>query len=100
MHVYNYAYKILSLNYHRELYGLTSEKQIQRCLQVKNGKMTTTLIRKSKFPQLNDKRFYFSDNVVLLPFAHPLLSELNSYKQNLGEKIEEIILQEKSEMLN
>ena len=44
---------------------------------------------KSKFYQVNDKRFYFLDGVVLLPFGHPCLSEIDKFKQEKGQKIEQ-----------
>ena len=37
-------------------------------------------ILKPKFKQLNDKRFYFSDGIVSLPFSHPYLKCLTEYK--------------------
>ena len=56
---YNYAKRLLSLSDHKELYGADSEKQIEKCLQVKNGKTSMTTITKSKFTQLNDKKILF-----------------------------------------
>ena len=34
-------------------------------------------IEKSKFEQINDKRYYFSYGIVSLPFSHPFLKELS-----------------------
>ena len=38
-------------------------------------------IEKSKFARINDKRYYFLDGVVSLPFCHPYLSEIVVYKK-------------------
>ena len=32
-------------------------------------------IQKSKFAQINDKRYYFSDGIASLPFSHPSLKK-------------------------
>lgn len=87
MHFYNNASRILSLNNHEELCDAGSEKEIQKQFQVKNGKMRISTVRKSKLKQLNVKRFYFSDGVICLHFAHLLLIELNNYKIDFGEKL-------------
>ena len=39
-------------------------------ISVKKGEMTTHTIKKNKFSQLNDKRFYFPNGIVSLPFRH------------------------------
>ena len=54
---------------------------------------------KSKFYQVNDKRFYFLDGVVLLPFGHPCLSEIDKFKQEKGQKIEQQFWEEKENYL-
>ena len=38
--------------------------------------MTTHKITKTKFYQLNDKRFYFPNAIASLPFGHSVLKEL------------------------
>ena len=45
------------------------EKIVQKRLQVKNTQMIMTSTNKVKFARLNDKRYYFSDGVVSLPFG-------------------------------
>ena len=37
-------------------------------------------VSKVKFEQLNDKRFYFSNGLVSLPYGHPYLEELRKEK--------------------
>ena len=47
-------------------------KQVSR-LTVAGGEMVKTSVVKNKFSQINDKRFYFPNGIVSLPFHHPLL---------------------------
>ena len=61
------------------------EKVIQKRLQVKNTEMIMTSSNKVKFAQLNDKRYYFSDGIVSLPFGHPLLEKVREYKRSLKD---------------
>ena len=42
--------------------------------------MVKKAIMKTKFSQLNDKRFYFADGVVSLPYGHPSLKEIDKFK--------------------
>ena len=51
-------------------------KSIAR-ISVKKGEMTTYLSRKNKFSQLNDKRFYFPNAIISLPFGHLTLSKID-----------------------
>lgn len=55
-------------------------KEVVR-ISVKKGEMTTHKIRKTKFSQLNDKRFYFPDSILSLPYGHPSLKGLKSTKK-------------------
>ena len=48
---------------------------------VVGGKMVKTTVTKNKFSLLNDKRFYFPNGIVSLPFRHPILAEIDSSKQ-------------------
>ena len=83
------------LNDRKELLGSASVKQNQKQLQVKNDKMIMTGVTKSKFAQMNEKRFYFSGGVVSLSFSHPLLTKLDNFKGDVGKEIEEVILDKK-----
>ena len=65
----------------------------------KKGEMTTYKIKKSKFSQLNDKRFYFLNAIVSLPFGHISLQEIDEYKKNNGRKIEKYFWTEKEHLL-
>ena len=44
--------------------------------QVINETMQMKSISKIQFSQLNDKRFYFSNEIVSLPYGHPYLEIL------------------------
>ena len=68
-------------------------------ISVKKGEMTTHKIVKSKFSQLNYKRFYFPNTVISLPFGHLALNELDEFKRNKGQKIEDYFLQNRDDLL-
>ena len=52
-------------------------------------------IEKSKFAQINDKRYYFSDGIVSLPFSHLYLHEIVQFKRDKKQKIELFLQEEK-----
>ena len=60
--------------------------------------MTMTSVNKVQFASLNDKRYYFSDGIVSLPFGHPSLKEVRNYKKSLP-KIHTVISKEKNKIL-
>ena len=39
-------------------------------------------VSKVQFGQLNDKRFYFSNGIISLPYGHPYLEDLRKEKHN------------------
>ena len=45
--------------------------------------MTMTSVNKVQFARLNNKRYYFSDGIVSLPFGHPSLSKVRECKKSL-----------------
>ena len=61
--------------------------------------MTTFMIKKKKLSQLNDKRFYFPNAVVSLPFGHLSLTDIDEYKKNKGQRIEKYFWTEKETLL-
>ena len=71
---------------------------IQRRLQVKNTEMKITKVSKVKFGSLNDKRYYFSDGIVSLPFGHSLLLIVREIKKYFP-KIHTVIEKEKERLL-
>ena len=56
------------------------EKIEQRRFQVINESMQMKSVSKVQFRQLNDKRFYFSNGIISLPYGHPYLEELRKEK--------------------
>ena len=68
-------------------------------ISVQKGEMATHKIRKNKFSQLNDKRFYFFNAVVSLPFGHLNLNEIDEYKKDKGRRIEKYFWAEKEKLL-
>ena len=73
-------------------------KQVVR-ISVKKGEMTTHKITKTKFSQLNDKRFYFPNAIVSLPFGHAVLKEIDDFKKNKGQRVEKYFWKEKEKLL-
>ena len=73
-------------------------KKVVRC-SVKKGEMTTRQIEKNRFSQINDKRFYFPNAIVSLPFGHSALKELDKYKKKKGQKIEAYFLKKRQKLL-
>ena len=61
--------------------------------------MSLEEIRKSKFVQINSKKYYFSDGIISLPFSHPLLHEVVKLKRNKKQKIESFLQEEKHKLI-
>ena len=74
-------------------------KEVVR-ISVKKGEMTTHKIVKTKFSQLNDKRFYLPNGILSLPFGHLSLMEIDNHKKNKGQRIEKYFWQEKENLLS
>ena len=55
---------------------LTPEKHKQNRYAIKKNEIVLEEIEKSKFAQINDKRYYFSDGIVSLPFSYPYFHEV------------------------
>ena len=68
-------------------------------MQAKKTNMTMTSVNKVQFARINDKRYHFSDGIVSLPFAHPLLSEVRDYKKSL-QKIHAVIEKDNDKLLH
>ena len=83
----NYAERIKPLfdfkSYKKPKKGTKSVVRIS----VKKREMTTRQIVKSKFLLLNDKRFYFPNSIISLPFGYLTLKEIDEYKKNKGQRI-------------
>ena len=55
-------------------------------------------IEKSKFAQINGKRYYFSDGIVSLPFSHPYLHEIVQFKRDKKQTIKLFLQEEKHKL--
>ena len=51
--------------------------------------MVEKTITKTKFSQLNDKQFYFPDGVASFQYGHDNLKEIEDFKKQKGQKIEQ-----------
>ena len=60
--------------------------------------MVKTNVTKTKFSQLNDKRFYFPDDVLSLPYSHIALKEIDEFKIQKGQKIEKCFWQKRDKL--
>ena len=65
-------------------------------MQVTNTELKMTSINKVQFASLNDKRYYFLDSTVSLPYGHPLLSKIHQIKKKTYPKIHKVNEQEKN----
>ena len=93
----NYANRIKRLRYDLNV-SPSCEFVNQKRFEVRNTNMKMTAINKVKFARLNDKRYYFSDGIVSLPFGHILLEKTRQYKKQLT-KIHQQIDNEKDAIL-
>ena len=93
----NYANQIKRLRYDLDI-SPSVQRIKQKRFEVRNTNMKMTTVNKVKFARLNDKRYYFSDGIVSLPFGHILLEKVRQYKKQLT-KIHEQIDNEKDAIL-
>ena len=78
----NYSRRTNSIADTKSFGQLSVEKQKQNRFTIKNNEMILQEIEKSKFAQMNYKRYYFSSGILSLPFSHPYLHEIVQFKQN------------------
>ena len=77
----NFAERIKSLiNFDAFEKPPADKKEVSRFSTIQ-GKMTKKTVIKNKFSQLNNKRFYFPDGIVSLPFEHKHLKEIDDFKK-------------------
>ena len=69
-----------------------------RRFQVTNEFMQMKSVCKIQFGQLSDKRFYFSNGIVSLPFGHPSLEKFNKEKHKYCD-VHKVIQTKKDEFL-
>ena len=83
----NYSKQINSIKEIETFSQLTQENQKQNRFSIKRDEMVLEKIEKSKFAQINDKRYYFSDRIVSLSFFQPYLHETVQLKRDKKQKI-------------
>ena len=96
----NFSQRIKSLvNFETSEKPPHDTKKVSRLTAVADEMVKTTVI-KNKFSQLNDKRFYFQNGIVSLPFYHPNLAKKNEFKQKKGQRIDKYLWEEKEHLLS
>ena len=95
----NYSNRIKSLvNFDTFEKPHAEDKEVAR-FTVKKGDMVKTVVTKTKFSQLNDKRFYFPDGVLSLPYGNSSLSEIDNFKSQKAQEREKYFLEKKDNLL-
>ena len=89
-----YSERLSDLNEFSKEFLKKPVKIEQKRFQIINESMQMKSVIKVQFGQLNNKRFYFSNGLISLPFGHPYLEELRKEK-NKYRAIHKII-QEKN----
>ena len=77
----------------------TAEKIEEKRFQVINESTQMKSISKIPFGQLNDKRFYFSNGIISLPYGNPYLEKLRK-KKHKYRGIHKVIKTKKNKFLN
>ena len=75
-----------------------SKKITQKRFQVINDAMRMKTVEKIQFGQLNDKRFYFPNGIVSLPFGHFLMNVMRK-KRSEEKEIHKCIKNKKMEFI-
>ena len=63
---------------------LSTVNKVKSAEQRRFQSMQMKSVSKTQFGQLNDKRFYFANGLVSLPYGHPTLEELRKEKINIA----------------
>ena len=101
-----YSERLSDLNEFSKEYIKKPKKIQQKRFQIINDSMQMKGVSKVKFGKLDDKRFYFSNGIISLPYGHPSLENMRKEKQKnrlIHKKIQEKkyeYLKEESKVLN
>ena len=90
----SYSERLADLNEFLKEFLKKHKKIEQKRFQIINESMQMKSVSKVQFGQLNDKRFYFSNSLISLPFGHPYLQELRKEKHKY-RSIHKIIREKK-----
>ena len=92
----NFAGRIKLLVNFETFKKTTAEYREVSRLPIVQGEMMKKTVMKIKFSQLNDKRFYFPDGIVSLPFGHKNLKHIDDFKkEKIFQKISQKIFLER-----
>ena len=80
-----YSQRVCSL--HEFCSNQKPKKNKQKRFQIIKLNMQITCVNKTQFPRLNDKRFYFHDDIVSSPFGHFLLNKVREKKEKYKTEI-------------
>ena len=72
----SYSERLSDLNEFSKGFLKKPVKVEEKKVQIINKSIKKKSVIKVQFGQLNDKRFYFSNGLISLPFGHPYLEEL------------------------
>ena len=88
MHFNSYSARLADRNEFSKEYIQKPKKNQLKRFQIINESMQMKSVSKVQFGRLNDKRFYFSNGIISLPFVHPSLENLRKEKQKKKKKID------------
>ena len=72
---------------------------IQKDFQAKNTTIQMTNVDRAEFAELNNKPYYFSDDIVSFIYGHPLLTDTRKYQKEMKDKIHRVVKDQQFEML-
>ena len=102
----SHSERLSDLNKFSKEYIKKPKKIQQKRFQIINDSMQMKGVSKVQFGKLTDKRFYFSNGIISLPYGHPSLENMRKEKQKnrlIHKKIQEKeyeYLKEESKLLN
>ena len=93
-----YCSRLATLSKYYNVHVKETKKIKQKRFQVINDSMQMKTINKIQFGQLNDKRFYFSNIIMSLPYKHFSLDQITKEKHKY-RKIHTVIQDKKWDFL-
>ena len=94
----SYSERLSDLNKFSRDYIKKPPKKLQKTFQIIHESIQMKSVNNVQFGQLNDKRFYFSNGLISLPFGHPYLENLRKEKHKY-RAIHKAIQEKKYEFL-
>ena len=94
----SYSERLADINEFSKEFFKKPAKFEQKRFQIINESMQIKSVSKVQFGQFNDKRFYFSNGLISLPFGHPYLEDLRKEKHK-HRAIHKVIQEQKYNFL-